>query len=191
MKSKVDEKINEIKKEMYLKAAAKYIDKNGYKHLKISQLAKNLEISVGTVYNLFGSKEDLYSAYLILKLENFLEELNNNETTDPLKNLKTYLSAKYKIFLQIDEYENFPITNDPFFFHKLDIINHQIVNDIYAYLERQFRELFPNSKYDYYHLTILFKKFSDGFIESYLLKKYDNENIVDETMELFFKMFKN
>lgn len=190
MKSKVDEKINELKKEMYLKAATKYIDSNGYKQLKVSELAKNLEISVGTIYNLFGSKEDLYSEYLILKLQSFLEELNNNETTNPLENLKIYLNAKYRIFLQIDENKNFPITNDPFFFHKLDVINHPIVNDIYSFVERQFKELFPKTKYDYYHLTILFKKFSDGFIESYLLKKYDNENIVDETMELFLKMFK-
>lgn len=190
MKSKVDEKINEMKKEMYLKATAEYIDSNGYKQLKISDLSKHLEISVGTIYNLFGSKEDLYLEYLILKLKNFLDELNNNETKDPIENLKIYLNAKYKIFLQIDKNENYPITNDPFFFHKLDVINHPIVNDIYAYLKKQFELLFPNSKYDYYHLTILFKKFSDGFVESYLLKKYNNENIVDETIDLFMKMFK-
>lgn len=190
MKSKVDEEIYKIRKEMYLKAAAEYIDNNGYKQLKISQLAKNLEISVGTIYNLFGSKEELYSLYLILKLKNFLEELNNNETNDPIENLKIYLSAKYKIFLQIDENENYPITNDPFFFHKLDVINHPIVNEIYSFLEKQFKILLPNSEYDYYHLTILFKKFSDGFIESYLLKKYNNENIVDETMELFLRILK-
>ncbi|WP_157353120.1 TetR/AcrR family transcriptional regulator [Aliarcobacter butzleri] len=190
MKSKVDERVNEIKKEMYLKASAEYIDNNGYKQLKISELAKNLEISVGTIYNLFGSKEDLYLEYLILKLKNFLDELISNETNDAVSNLKLYLNAKYRIFIQIDRDENYPIINDPFFFHKLDVINHPIVNDIYAYLKKQFELLFPNSQYDYYHLTILFKKFSDGFIESYLLKKYDNENIVDETIDLFLKMFK-
>lgn len=190
MKSKIDEKINEMKKEMYLKAAAEYIDSNGYKQLKISELSKSLEVSVGTIYNLFGSKENLYSEYLILKLQNFLDELNDKETKDPIENLKIYLNAKYKIFIQIDKNKNYPITNDPFFFHKLDVINHSIVDDIYSYLKRQFILLFPNSKYDYYHLTILFKKFSDGFIESYLLKKYNNSNIVDETLELFLKMFK-
>ncbi len=190
MKSKIDEKINEMKKEMYLKAAAEYIDSNGYKQLKISELSKSLEVSVGTIYNLFGSKENLYSEYLILKLQNFLDELNDKETKDPIENLKIYLNAKYKIFIQIDKNKNYPITNDPFFFHKLDVINHSIVDDIYSYLKRQFISLFPNSKYDYYHLTILFKKFSDGFIESYLLKKYNNSSIVDETLELFLKMFK-
>ncbi|WP_419766378.1 MAG: TetR/AcrR family transcriptional regulator [Arcobacter sp.] len=191
MKSKIDEKVIAIKKEMYLNATAEYIDKNGYKNLKISQLAKYLELSVGTIYNIFGSKEDLYSEYLILKLKNFLEELNNNETKEPIENLKVYLNAKYKIFIQIDETKNYPVINDPFFFHKLDVINHKIVDDIYSFLQRQFKLLFPECKYDYYHITILFKKFSDGFIESYLLKKYNNSNIVDETIELFIKMFKN
>ena len=39
---------------------------------------------------------------------------------------------------------------------------------------------------DYRHTVILFKKLSDGFIESYLLKKYDTKNIVEDTMRLFF-----
>ncbi len=190
LKSFVDEKINEIKKEMYLKAAAEFIDMNGGRDLKISELAKYLEISIGTIYNLFGSKETLYSEYLIYKLKNFLLELNNKETKDPIKNLKIYLNAKYRIFLQIDKNKNSPITNDPFFFHKLDVINHPIVNEIYSFLERQFKELFPTCKYDYYHVAMLFKKFSDGFIESYLVKKYNNENIVNETLELFLKIFK-
>ena len=190
MKSLVDEKINKVKKDMYLKAVAQFIDLNGSRDLKISQLAKHLEVSVGTIYNLFGSKENLYSEYLIYKLKRFLKELNNKETKDPIENLRTYLDAKYKIFLQIDRNKKDPITNDPFFFHKLDVINHPIVNDIYNFLQKQFQELLPNSKYDYYHITMLFKKFSDGFIESYLVKKYNNENIVDETLELFLKMFK-
>ncbi len=192
MKSIVDEKINEIKKAMYLKAIAKFIDKSGQKDLKINELAKHLEISVGTIYNLFGSKEELYTEYLIYKLRNFLEELITNESNNPFDNLKVYLNAKYRIFLQFNVNESRPpITNDTFFFHKLDVNNHPVVNEIYFFLERQFKFLIPNSKYDYYHLSILFKKFSDGFIESYLLKKYDNENIVEETMELFLKIFKD
>lgn len=188
LKNRVDEKINKLKKDMYLKAAAEYIDTNGYKQLKISELSKKLEISVGSIYNLFGSKESLYLEYLILKLESFLNELKKGETDNPKENLKLYLKAKYQIFIQIDKNEDYPLTNDPFFFHKLDVINHPIVNDIYNFLERQFKAIYPNSTHDYYHLTILFKKFSDGFIESYLLKRYNNENIVDETLELFLKM---
>lgn len=192
MKTTVDKKVNKIKKELYLKAAVEYIDNNGYKQLKISQLAKNLEISVGTVYNLFGSKEELYLEYLILKFENFFKELNQNETSNPTENLKLYLRAKYKIFIQIDKKGDYPIIDDPFFFHKLDVINHPVVTKIYHFLAKQFQKMFHKKEFeDAMHLTILFKNLSDGYIESYMLKKFDTTNIVDDTMEHFFHGLEN
>ena len=123
---------------------------------------------------------------MILKLQTLLDKLNEYETNEPMKNLELYLSCKYEIFIQIDNNRDETLTNDPYFFHKLDISNHAIVNEIYEFLIRQFKALYPNSNMDYRHTVILFKKLSDGFIESYLLKKYDTKNIVEDTMRLFF-----
>lgn len=186
MKSKINDELNRVKKELYLKAAAVYFDKYGYKNFKISQLAVELETSIGTIYNLFISKENLYLEYLILKLQTFLDKLNENETINPIQNLELYLSCKYEIFIQIDNNRDETLINDPYFFHKLDISNHAIVNEIYEFLIRQFKTLYPNSQVDYKHTVILFKKLSDGFIESYLLEKYDTKNIVEDTIKLFF-----
>ena len=186
MKSKINDELNRVKKELYLKAAAVYFDKYGYKNFKISQLAVELETSIGTIYNLFISKENLYLEYLILKLQTFLDKLNENETANPMENLELYLSCKYEIFIQIDNNRDETLINDPYFFHKLDISNHAIVNEIYEFLIRQFKNLYPNSNMNYKHTVILFKKLSDGFIESYLLEKYDTKNIVEDTIKLFF-----
>lgn len=186
MKSKINDELNKVKRDLYLKASASYFDKCGYKNFKISQLAKELETSVGTIYNLFISKENLYLEYLILKLQTFLDKLNEYETNEPMKNLELYLACKYEIFIQIDNNRDETLTNDPYFFHKLDISNHEIVDEIYEFLIRQFKGLYPNSNMDYKHTVILFKKLSDGFIESYLLKKYDTKNIVEDTIKLFF-----
>ena len=100
MKTKINDELSKVKKDLYLKAATQYFDKSGYKNFKISHLAKELEISVGTIYNLFISKEDLYLEYLIFKLENFLQTLKEKETKDPKTNLELYLSCKYEIFIQ-------------------------------------------------------------------------------------------
>lgn len=186
MKSKINDELNKVKRELYLKAAAVYFDKCGYKNFKISQLAIELETSVGTIYNLFNSKEDLYLEYLILKLNTFLDKLNENETSNAMENLKLYLSCKYEIFIQIDNNRDETLINDPYFFHKLDISNHAIVNEIYEFLIKQFKSLYPDSQMDYKHIVILFKKLSDGFIESYLLEKYDTKDIVENTIKLFF-----
>jgi AcrR family transcriptional regulator len=186
MKSKINDELNKVKRDLYLKASAEYFDKCGYKNFKISQLAAELETSVGTIYNLFISKDDLYLEYLILKLQTFLDKLKDNETTNAKQNLELYLSCKYEIFIQIDNNRDETLITDPYFFHKLDISNHAIVDEIYEFLIRQFKGLYPNSNMDYKHTVILFKKLSDGFIESYLLKKYDTKNIVEDTISLFF-----
>ena len=186
MKNKINDELNKVKKDLYLKAAADYFDKSGYKNFKISHLAKELETSVGTIYNLFNSKDDLYLEYLILKLQNFLEKLKEKETSNPKENLEIYLESKYEIFIQIDKNRDETLTNDPYFFHKLDISNHKIVDEIYEYLIRQFKKMYPNENMNYKHIATLFKKLSDGFIESYLIEKYDTKNIVRDTIELFF-----
>ena len=186
LKSEIEKRVNTIKKDLYLKEVVKYIDEQGYKKFKISELAKKLEVSVGTIYNIFISKENLYLEYLILKLENFLLELETKQTKDPIENLKLYLNLKYKIFLHIDKNNTDPIANDPFFFPKLDIINHPVVIKIHKFLSTQFDNIYKDKDIDVIHLTILFKNLSDGYIESYLTKKFETENIVDKTINTFF-----
>ncbi len=185
MKQVINEELNRVKKELYLSAAARYFDETGYKHFKISDLAKELETSVGTIYNLFGSKEELYVEYLILKLETFLANLKEHEGSDPLENLKIYLTHKYANFIQIEHHRHEPITNDPYFFHKLDVSSHRVVDEIHQYLVRQLRMLILVENTNHRHLAILFKKLSDGFIESYLYGECKAEGIVDETIEMF------
>jgi AcrR family transcriptional regulator len=185
LKKVINEELNRVKKELYLNAAARYFDETGYKHFKISDLAKELETSVGTIYNLFGSKEELYVEYLILKMETFLANIKEKEDSDPLDNLKIYLTYKYAQFIQTEHHRDEPITDDPYFFHKLEISNHSVVEEIYQYLVRQLRILIPTENTNHKHLAILFKKLSDGFIESYLYGECQAEHIVDETIEMF------
>lgn len=116
-----------------------------------------------------------------------MNSLNEKETNNAYANLELYLSCKYEIFMQIDKNRDITIITDPYFFHKLDISNHKIVDEIYNFLIRQFKKIYPNSNMNYKHIAILFKKLSDGFIESYLLVKYDTKDVISDTMSIFFK----
>lgn len=191
LKTKIINEVNKIKRELYLKEIVKYIDSHGYKNFKISELAAILETSVGTIYNLFSSKDELYLEYLLIKFDNFLNKLNENKTDDPMENLRIYLKYKYEIFIHIDESMDLPITNDPFFFHKLDVANHPVVIKLYEFLQEQFKMIFNDSKIDHIHFPMLFKRLSDGYIESYLFKKYDTTNIVEDTLNHFFHGIKS
>lgn len=185
MKRVINEELNRRKKELYLNAAAHYFDKVGYKHFKVSDLAKELETSVGTIYNLFGSKEELYIEYLVLKLEKFLAKLQKHEREDPLENLKTYLHYKYSEFTRLEYHTEKSTTYDSYFFHKLEILNHAVVDEIYRYLARQIRILIPSEESNSQHLAILFKKLSDGFIISFLSGLCSSEEIIDKTLDMF------
>ena len=114
-----------------------------------------------------------------------MQILDSKRTNIPLKNLENYLKYKYEIFIQIDENKNLPIINDPYFFHKLDISNYPIVEEIYIYLELQFRDIIKEPFISHRNLAILFKKFSDGFIESYIIEAFDTKNIIDTTLDMF------
>lgn len=186
MKQKINEELNRVKKELYLNAAARYFDEVGYKHFKISDLAKELETSVGTVYNLFDSKENLYVEYLVFKLEIFLADLKKNEKSDALENLKNYLNYKYRRIISQNT-----SNNDSYFFHKLEILNHSVVHEIYEYLARQFRVLFPSQNINHKHLAILFKKLSDGFIVSHLYGECPENKIVEKTLDIFLNGVKH
>lgn len=183
--NKINQKVNEIKKELYIKESIPYFDITGYKNAKINEIAKVLDTSVGTIYNIFNSKEELYLEYLIFKLKEFQENLEKEKTDDPFSNLCIYLKYKYEVFIQIDKNKSKPIVDDPYFFHKLDIVNHPVVNDIYVFLEEQFKLLVEEPHISYKHLAILFKKFSDGFIESYILEPFETKDIIDHTLAMF------
>lgn len=187
LKRVINEELNRRKKELYLHAAAHYFDKVGYKDFKVSDLAKELETSVGTIYNLFGSKEELYIEYLVLKLEKFLAKLQKHEREDPLENLKTYLHYKYSEFTRLEYHTEKSTTYDSYFFHKLEILNHAVVDEIYRYLARQIRILIPSEESNSQHLAILFKKLSDGFIISFLSGLCSSEEIIDKTLDMFLQ----
>ena len=185
MKRVINAELNRVKKKLYLDAATRYFDDIGYKHFKISDLAKELETSVGTIYNLFGSKEELYIEYLVVKLEKFLAKLKKLEGKDPIENLKTYLNYKYTEFTRPDYQKETSTTYDSYFFHKLEILHHEVVDDINNYLARQIRILIPTDETHSQHLAILFKKLSDGFIISYLSDLCSSEDITNKTLDMF------
>jgi len=70
----IKDKMQEVKKELLLQEASKEFEKIGYEHMKVADLAKTAQVSVGTIYALFNSKEGLYIAYIEHQIDNFFVE---------------------------------------------------------------------------------------------------------------------
>ena len=185
MAKKISKKIENIKKELYLEASAELFEEVGYENTTVSDIAETLDISVGTFYKTFETKENLYVEHTLFQFKSFVEKLEENSTDDPKSNLKLFLYYTYEPFINNKTVE-VTLENDPFFFHNLNINDSQPMDGLYKYLEKQFKAIFKDDSLDCYHLSVLFKKLADGYTESYMIKKFDTENVIDNTMDFFF-----
>ena len=188
MAKKISEKLENMKKELYLEASAELFEEVGYENTTVSDIAESLDISVGTFYKTFETKENLYSEHVLHQLKSFVERLEENSTDDPMSNLKFFLHCAYEPFIKNKNGEEVDITreNDPFFFHNLNTNDSQPMDGLYKYLEKQFKEIIKDDNLDYYHIAVLFKKLADGYTESYMIKEFDTTNVIDDTISLFF-----
>ena len=63
------------KKERLTSAAHSLFLKNGYKNTNIAQIAKKAGVAVGSFYNYYASKEDIFLAV-------YIEDAKSSNTTD-------------------------------------------------------------------------------------------------------------
>lgn len=93
MISKPTETIREIRKNTYreaiLAAAEKVFADHGFDAARIQQVAEVAEVSVGTIYGVFGSKAELFGAVLTYRLPELLEATHRAamDAPDPLASL--------------------------------------------------------------------------------------------------------
>ncbi|MEA2049260.1 MAG: TetR/AcrR family transcriptional regulator, partial [Campylobacterota bacterium] len=153
MGKKITQKINKLKKTFYIEASSKYFEEYGYEKAKMTDLAKELEISVGTLYKVFDSKENLYFEYILSQINQLVRILNNEKSSDPMENLKMYLSRKYRPFIEKRKSIEYTLNNDPFFFHKLNLARDNPMNEIYKFLADQFAVILKEQDIDYNHIA--------------------------------------
>lgn len=94
------------KKELIRQHAEKLISKKGYHNTKIQEITKEANISVGTVYNYFSSKEEIieYIFYTqCKKISNYIDEIN-------MTAIDTTTKIRYFIEFCITDLEDAPDT---------------------------------------------------------------------------------
>jgi len=185
MPNNVNKKTALLKKKAYIKASAKYFEKYGYEEANMTKLAKELGVSVGTLYKIFENKENLFFEYILYQIDYFSDILIKKQTDNSIDNLKLYLKYKYKYFTTNKKSIELSLGHEPFFFHKLNKHKQHPMKKIFNFLAIQFKDILKNDEIDYNHIAILFKKVSDGYIESHKMKEFDTTNAIDNTINLF------
>jgi TetR/AcrR family transcriptional regulator len=87
------------RKEILAEALALFSEK-GYHNVSMAEIAEKAEFAIGTLYNFFKNKENLYKALMLALADKFHEALTKaiNEPQDEIEKLRNYVKAKGEIF---------------------------------------------------------------------------------------------
>jgi AcrR family transcriptional regulator len=88
--------------EEILRAAENVFAEKGYVHAKMSDIAEAAEFSVGYIYNIWKSKEELYSSILDSKMQDFeaFIEIQIAKTEDPYERISLLIDAHFAFFMK-------------------------------------------------------------------------------------------
>lgn len=162
-------------------------EKEGFDQIKMVDIAKYCGISVGALYKLFPSKEDLFYDYIQYQIDLFYKQLQErfNVVKTPKQRLKLFIDMMFHTFTSKKRLFMDTAAGDPLFFAKLALKRDNPAKKIYKLLEREFEKLENRKISDTKQLAILFKSFLYGYIEYWLIHDQPIKTCSEEALELF------
>jgi AcrR family transcriptional regulator len=201
----MDKKINRREREKLrhrreiLNAAEAVFAEKGFHRSTMEDVAARSEFSVGTLYNCFPGKEDLYRTLIEQRCSQLRDEVNQalDQATDPAASIRTYIESKIDLCLK---YVNF-ITlytrerlGDRFSDNKLwwETVE-PIYGDVMDRLTRIFQAGIEQGCFradmDPNEMTIALEGLTDGFMHEWLRfpDKFSFKDKLEPMICLFFK----
>lgn len=95
-----------ITKDQILTVAEKHFATKKFHEVLMSDIAQELKISKGSLYNYFPSKEELYIQIIFTRFQNFLDVLRHKLETDckPVHNLKILIQQYYSFMCKYSHF---------------------------------------------------------------------------------------
>ncbi|MDP3466243.1 MAG: TetR/AcrR family transcriptional regulator [Sulfuricurvum sp.] len=145
MSKLLHDKIHALKRDTILEAAAKIFEEHGYQTMKITDLAREVKISVGTIYTIFESKDQLYMAYIQHQIDLFLEQLLISTPTDGSADEKLlhFITMRFDICIQKHKAIDTYLINNPVFDYVLTSGEANPIRKIYDYLASLIQPIQP------------------------------------------------
>ena len=192
MKDLIREKVLETKRDLVIQEVAKLFETEGFGSLKMQDIAKSIGMSVGALYKLFESKEDLYYAYVANQIDTFFTALQErcSEKEEPRKCLETFIRMKFDIFVQKRKAIEDPVTGDPFFFLKMGTRISETAQPVFEYLAQIFQRLDlsePLRERDMLKIAYLFSAYTTGYIEYWIEKDGDLDDSPTKVLKQFLE----
>ncbi len=136
--SRLNAEIKHMKRKLILEKAAVMFETHGYEEMKVSTLAKEVGVSVGTIYAYFDSKEGLYSAWVLTEIEAayklFVKLFEQDLTFEEL--LTKSLEIKFGVMSQKKKSLESGALSNPFFFESQQLEHKEAFDKLYGlYIE--------------------------------------------------------
>ena len=182
--SQLSKKMKNMKCDLILEEALVMFEEHGYEDLKISELAKRVGVSVGTIYSYFKSKEDLYSACIEQEIhEAHLahQELFALEISDEEK-IKKAIKIKFDIMGKKRTSFSSGLLNNPFFFESHQIQHKEAINKIYEFYIKPIANL-KEVDIDSCQLVYILNSITNAYVLRWV--EDDLESLDDKDEEVF------
>ena len=173
MKALIKQKVLETKKTLVIEEISNFFEKEGFNSVTMQDIAKVIGISVGALYKLFASKEELFYAYIKHQIQSFFKELQSAcaSVSEPKECLKIYIDLKFSVFASKRKALEDPIIGDPLFFVKMNSQKNNPAKPIFEFLAKLFEKLDKKESLkekDHMKTAYLFNAFTMGYIEYWL-----------------------
>ena len=176
MASKIKSKLQDMKRDLILEEAALLFESIGFEQLKVSDLAKSVGVSVGTIYGMFESKEGLYMAYVRKQIAVYVQELEMRceGITSDAEQLKIAFELKCGHFVSKRKAVEECAKNNPLFFSNIRHSSPDILSEVYDKLSQMILNINPKlNSIEAEKLAYAFTGLSDGYIAHWLMVEDD------------------
>jgi len=136
--SRLNTEMKNMKRTLILEKAAEMFEAEGFEEMKVSLLAKEVGVSVGTIYAYFDSKEGLYSAWVQREIEDAhqLFSILMKEELPFEEMLRRSIQIKFSVISQKRKSLKTGVLNNPFFFESHQVSHKEAFEKLYSlYLE--------------------------------------------------------
>jgi TetR/AcrR family transcriptional regulator len=84
----------------FLETAEEIFSRKGFHSATIQEISEKSEFAVGSIYHMFRNKDEIYTALLQMRLEEYLSLLEDriNNSHGPLEKVQSLIEAKFRYF---------------------------------------------------------------------------------------------
>ncbi|MEF3192197.1 MAG: TetR/AcrR family transcriptional regulator [Campylobacterales bacterium] len=186
----MQKKVEELKRSLILDEASTHFLTQSFDKVQVAEIAKKAGVSVGTIYNLFGSKEGLYEAFVDRQITAAYATISSEcaKMSDPIEQLRFVTSYKFHYFEENREVIKANILANPLLLHASTYNKSPAMKKIMELLGTiidHIGRIYPLRSYDLMQLAYHYKALTNSYIERWVDADFDLRTKIDEATDLF------